>query len=432
MKNIHIKINEFGPLKNVEVDFAPFVLLTGESGLGKSYVNYLFYYVMVSFTDEELYEYCEYKITSEVQGHKIKCNVEEFSTLLDSNVTFFMQKLLGDESLICDVNFFIGNEDDPPLTLVYSEIEEDIVRNTSPFSSEKRRYNVLFVDDDKFIVDGSKFIEVRDSPEERDILLSHMSNFIRYWIGCTLSPYLLPPSRGALVGESYSVKAKVSSAMGMYDEFLRQYDRIVIPGKKSDNEQYEDYLKLMSDLIGGTLQTENGRQYLVLNNENRVSLTAAAASVKEISPLLFAIKNNFDQKSTFCFEEPEAHLHPKMQIKVADLVAAFSNKGNLFHITTHSDYFLNRINQLIKLNDVKEKSEEQFETLCQQLNIPKMSALDRKKIKAYFFKRENGEVKVHLLDISKNGIPLSTFFDTVNNVGNTDDEIDNVLYNLEK
>lgn len=424
MKNIHIKINEFGPLKNVEVDFAPFVLLTGESGLGKSYVNYLFYYVIASFRNLEFIELPKKKIKEEAKEQDIKCTLEEINGYLNTGVTSFMQRFLGDETLKCEVEFFISDKEDDLFFFRYTTLDPIEQEELNSLSIEKnRKYRIttnIEVDVDASIYNN-----------KIDDLSKYMGIFMNLWMGYPLFSYLLPPSRGALVGESYSVKAKVSSAMGMYDEFLRQYDRIVVPGKKSDNEQYEDYLKLMSDLIGGTLQTENGRQYLVLNNENRVSLTAAAASVKEISPLLFAIKNNFDQKSTFCFEEPEAHLHPKMQIKVADLVAAFSNKGNLFHITTHSDYFLNRINQLIKLNDIKEKSEEQFEALCQQLNIPKIAALDGKKIKAYFFKRENGEVKVHLLDISKNGIPLSTFFDTVNNVGNTDDEIDNVLYNLE-
>lgn len=423
MKNIHIKINEFGPLKNVEVDFAPFVLLTGESGLGKSYVNYLFYYVIASFRSIEFIKLLEKKIKEEAKEQNINCTLEEINGYLNTGITSFMQRFLGDETLKCEVEFFISDKEDDLFFFRYTTldpIEQEELNSLSIEKNRKYRITTNTVDVDAPIYDN-----------KIDDLAHYMGIFMNLWMDYPLFSYLLPPSRGALVGESFSVKTKVSSAMGMYDEFLRQYDRIVTPGKKSDNEQYENYLKLMSDLIGGTLQTENGRQYLVLNNDNRVSLTAAAASVKEISPLLFAIKNNFDQKSTFCFEEPEAHLHPKMQIKVADLVAAFSNKGNLFHITTHSDYFLNRINQLIKLNDIKEKSEEQFEALCQQLNIPKMSALDRKKIKAYFFKRENGEVKVHLLDISKNGIPLSTFFDTVNNVGNTDDEIDNVLYNLE-
>ena len=425
MKNIHIKINEFGPLKNVEVDFAPFVLLTGESGLGKSYVNYLFYYVIASFRNLEFIELLKKKIKEEAKEQDIKCTLEEINGYLNTGVTSFMQRFLGDETLKCEVEFFISDKEDDLFFFRYTTLDPIEQEELNSLSIEKNR---------KYRITTNTEVDVDASiyNNKIDDLSKYMGIFMNLWMGYPLFSYLLPPSRGALVGESYSVKAKVSSAMGMYDEFLRQYDRIVIPGKKSDNEQYEDYLKLMSDLIGGTLQTENGRQYLVLNNENRVSLTAAAASVKEISALLFAIKNNFDQKSTFCFEEPEAHLHPKMQIKVADLVAAFSNKGNLFHITTHSDYFLNRINQLIKLNDIKEKSEEQFEALCQQLNIPKIAALDGKKIKAYFFKRENGEVKVHLLDISKNGIPLSTFFDTVNNVGNTDDEIDNVLYNLEK
>ena len=283
MKNIHIKINEFGPLKNVEVDFAPFVLLTGESGLGKSYVNYLFYYVIASFRNLEFIELLKKKIKEEAKEQDIKCTLEEINGYLNTGVTSFMQRFLGDETLKCEVEFFISDKEDDLFFFRYTTLDPIEQEELNSLSIEKNR---------KYRITTNTEVDVDASiyNNKIDDLSKYMGIFMNLWMGYPLFSYLLPPSRGALVGESYSVKAKVSSAMGMYDEFLRQYDRIVIPGKKSGNEQYEDYLKLMSDLIGGTLQTENGRQYLVLNNENRVSLTAAAASVKEISPLLFAIK----------------------------------------------------------------------------------------------------------------------------------------------
>ena len=70
---------------------------------------------------------------------------------------------------------------------------------------------------------------------------------------------------------------------------------------------------------------------------------------------------------SFCFEEPEAHLHPKMQVALADLVAACLNHDIFFQFTTHSDYFLQRLNQLIKLGIVKKKNEGKFKDICSEL-----------------------------------------------------------------
>lgn len=114
----------------------------------------------------------------------------------------------------------------------------------------------------------------------------------------------------------------------------------------------------MQKLIGGQLKTDKNRQYFVMADGTQISLNAAASSIKEISPFLFYLKNRFNNFCSVCFEEPEAHLHPSMQIAVADLVAAYKNKGAFFQITTHSDYFLARINQLIKLNELESQKEE--------------------------------------------------------------------------
>lgn len=61
MQDIKLVINEYGPLKNTELSFAPMMVFTGDSNLGKSYVNYLWYYFMASFTPLVLSEFISSK-----------------------------------------------------------------------------------------------------------------------------------------------------------------------------------------------------------------------------------------------------------------------------------------------------------------------------------------------------------------------------------
>lgn len=113
-------------------------------------------------------------------------------------------------------------------------------------------------------------------------------------------------------------------------------------------------------------------------------------------------------------EEPEAHLHSRMQIKVADLIAHAVNDGASFQVTTHSDYFMGRINDLLKLHYIKSNvSAEDYNALCNQNGLDGELTLNPDKLGAYYFKRrEDGSVEIITQEPSK-GIPFDTFSDVV-------------------
>lgn len=50
-------------------------------------------------------------------------------------------------------------------------------------------------------------------------------------------------------------------------------------------------------------------------------------------------------------EEPEAHLHPELQQKMARLIINMMNLGIPVWITTHSDTILQHINNMMKLKN---------------------------------------------------------------------------------
>ena len=163
-----------------------------------------------------------------------------------------------------------------------------------------------------------------------------------------------------------------------------------------------------------------------------MNMSAAASSIKEISPLLFLLKNRPGKNAAICLEEPEAHLHPSMQIQVADLIAECINNGFLFHITTHSDYFMDRLNQLIKLGNIRKKNETTFKEYCVANGLSEKTFLDGDNVKAYFFHRddETGKVVIEELPVEEGGIPMKTFYETVEKMRKQDEQIDEMLYSL--
>ena len=95
---------------------------------------------------------------------------------------------------------------------------------------------------------------------------------------------------------------------------------------------------------------------------------------------------------------------------MADIVATLALGGANLQITTHSDYFLRRINDLIRLNLLKSKnSGDVYLHFCQSNDIAPDLTLDSSILSAYFLEKdENGFVSVKLQD-TKEGIPFDTF-----------------------
>ena len=417
MKKIIIDIHNFGPLQEVSFQVAPFMVFTGMSKLGKSYTNYLVYYLFTSLLN--------YKDAARLGEHLVGENSSGSSTLsgdflstyLHDNVRAFIRTLLGDPTIECDVDFLFP-EFGEPLRVEYQEVaatEEDIEKrlgNTLNISINNRERRINIVLNTMFTV--GVYCQTVLSTEL-------LGNFYK----CSL---IFPPANGALINAEYTYTSRINPK-GMYGRFLADNEYCTSIGSTDAQSPYLNQIKKITD---GDVVTEEGEEFLVLDGGEHVNMSAAASSIKEISPLLFLLKNHSGTKVAICLEEPEAHLHPSMQIQVADLIAECINNGFLFHITTHSDYFMDRLNQLIKLGNIRKKDEATFKEYCTANGLSEKTFLDGDNVKAYFFHRddETGKVVIEELPVEEGGIPMKTFYETVEKMRKQDEQIDEMLYSL--
>lgn len=140
-----------------------------------------------------------------------------------------------------------------------------------------------------------------------------------------------------------------------------------------------------------------------------IPIMTAASSVKELTPFALMLQKEIVVDYAILFEEPESHLHPEMQIQVTDLLAYILNEGGRLQVTTYNDYFLRRINDLIRLHLLKKKmSEEVYTDFCQQHKLNPDITIPAKKVSAYYFQRQDTVVKI-LPQSAEEGIPFDTF-----------------------
>lgn len=386
--NIRIIIDKLGPITDSEIVFKPFMVFTGESGLGKSYTALLWYNLITSLTPMRLQEFITKKINGSVK-EELTFKFKDFRMWLNQNTAAFLGYLLGNNNFDCQVNYVFETDDDKPVEMKRLHDED---------ASGFTRYSING-DIDVFPLDlEDNVLMMSFSLHGYLSELCFGKNYLR--------PLILPPARAAFMG------ANTTSPIGMYRDFLAQLDDLKTPSRtiSPDNQFFVNYIAKLSD---GEIVLENGSVFLQFESGEKIPVSAAASSVKELMPFLLMLQNGkIRQYNSLLFEEPEAHVHPKKQFLLMDMLARCCNKGMLIQMTTHSDYLLGRMNQLLVLGKIREKSMEAFEIFCKEHQFNKNLYLHTEQIGGYYFKRENDRVVIEEQDLSL-GLPFNSFENTV-------------------
>lgn len=386
--DIRIIIDKLGPITDSEIVFKPFMVFTGESGLGKSYTALLWYNLITSLTPARIQEFISKKMNGSVK-EELTFKFKDFRMWLNQNTAAFLGYLLGNNNFDCQVNYVFEIDDDTPVEMKKLHDED---------ASGFTRYSING-DIDVFPLDlEDNVLMMSFSLHGYLSELCFGKNYLR--------PLILPPARAAFMG------ANTTSPIGMYRDFLAQLDDLKTPSRiiSPDNQFYVNYIAKLAD---GEIVLENGSVFLQFESGEKIPVSAAASSVKELMPFLLMLQNGKNrQYNSLLFEEPEAHVHPKKQFLVMDMLARCCNKGMLIQMTTHSDYLLGRMNQLLVLGKIREKSMEAFENFCNEHLFNKKLYLHTEQVGGYYFKRENDRVVIEEQDLSL-GLPFNSFENTV-------------------
>ena len=122
--------------------------------------------------------------------------------------------------------------------------------------------------------------------------------------------------------------------------------------------------EIIEKILKGTYQCDkDGDKIYIDNSDTFVRLNLASSGQQEalwILLLIFTII--LEQQNVFIvIEEPEAHLFPEAQKDISNLIALLSNmKQSQVIITTHSPYILASINNLILAHKIGKKNAEKI------------------------------------------------------------------------
>ena len=206
MNKVSIHINELGPVKNQSIELKPMMLFTGESGLGKSYVNFLTYYLFYVFSSERMNEFLLEKIDANFNNKKefsVIVNTTDLVDWLERDVKRFFVYLYNFDEIKCDVRFaFDGVED------VY-DYKIKVLKGDKRYS--ERVFDVF--------LKGSSVSKYFLFSQRLDIGTCNVirRNLCSIFLGDgIIRSFLLPPGRASLLTGDYTAQSG-SSKLGLYN-----------------------------------------------------------------------------------------------------------------------------------------------------------------------------------------------------------------------
>ena len=91
-------------------------------------------------------------------------------------------------------------------------------------------------------------------------------------------------------------------------------------------------------------------------------LMRASSMVSELAPVVLYLRHIVRPGDVLIIEEPEAHLHPAMQAAFARELARLVHAGVRIVMTTHSEWFLEQIGNLVRLSGLPKAKRRELES----------------------------------------------------------------------
>jgi hypothetical protein len=179
--------------------------------------------------------------------------------------------------------------------------------------------------------------------------------------------------------------------------------------------------RLEQELLGGAIRIDDDGEMMFQPGASgpSLSLHLSSSSVKSLSGLSFYLRHIADVGQFLIIDEPELNLHPDNQRRVARVLARLARSGVKVLMTTHSDYIIREINNLIMLSADTEG------TLRESLGYSKEETLSPEQVGAYLFDAS----RANPMEVKPTGIEVETIDEEINALNSESQRIYFSLFN---
>ena len=140
---------------------------------------------------------------------------------------------------------------------------------------------------------------------------------------------------------------------GVLSDFLKQLLNLDEPKGQEDLAA-----NIERQILGGTIHSKNSETgYPMFTYEPQdgledLPLMNTSSMVTELAPVVLYLRHIVRPDDLLIIEEPESHLHPKMQVEFIRQLAGIVHSGVRVMLTTHSEWILDELANLVHLWDL--------------------------------------------------------------------------------
>ena len=405
--NWTVHVEELGPVRQADINVRPLTLLVGENSTGKSYLATLLW---------GLAQINSLPLTWQDLNKDDSKLIRDIIKKSDGALTFSQENI--------DKIISIANK---RLLFVKNRFIASIFNNTkitagtiSVQSHNTHRSAILPLANQSEL---SIFLHALDS------IIGHGSLFAE-------ATYLPAARTGFLLTYPYIVRSGIAAiGMGISQqpitltrptiEFL-QY----LSTGTTDNSRFIEEAQALEEALGGSIiqQSQAGfhhYQYRMKGAELGLPMSVVSTMVSELAPIITILKGS-RTLPFLVIEEPEAHLHPKIQRILAVVIARLIRKGVCITLTTHSDIFCHQLNNLIKLGSLPEAKRR---VLQKKLKLKPTDYLLPEEVSGYglTLSKDRTHSLVEALRMNPYGLVMPTFNQEIDQLEAQSDALDKAI-----
>jgi len=421
--NLKVKVKNFGPVSKGEVIIKPLTIFIGPNNSGKSYISTLIHSIIKNF-EESRFEFRlnnidiidKYlselqNIVGNIENGKVveipqtfirKLAKEVYKKVYEENLGKEIQNYyacslkdlakIGENSFDLEINY---ESDDIFLKLKDNELKIQ----KSPKIDENLKLTVKFEianfpssPDVQPIGRGKVLVRLSKKSEIQEALIylifyivdSLLQRLLKSLI--IVNSYYLPASRSGIIQIYKILLASILKEITSREKFIsKTIHDFLLPliyidtYKEIKSPTYNIAIEFEKEIINGEIKVVGLEKFslpeIVYNFENtQIPLHRASSTISELAPLFIYLKYIVRLPGILIIEEPEAHLHPLNQSKLAKLLVKLVRSGLYLVITTHSEYLLGQINNFISLSKIPENLRKEKYRSEDYLNIDEVSA----------------------------------------------------------